>query len=176
MAQLTRSTEELVRRAGELAVEYEAEFKGCTQTTFLAIADTLRWGGLEIISPDAVDELFPGISLLSAGIAITGEGSCGAVTGATLAIGLALAKARGVQGRDMTTMGDSCAIVRREVLDKFYDTYNSQRCMDIQLKRFGKAWDFRIPEMSDEFLAITDGCAIKDTAQSVVAAIANELR
>ncbi|MCJ7605075.1 MAG: hypothetical protein MUO19_03465 [Dehalococcoidales bacterium] len=173
-AQLTKSKEQIIRKAEELAIEYEAVYKGCAQSTFMAITGALRWGGVDIVPEEIEDRLYPGLCQLAAGIAITGEGS-GAVTASALAIGMALAVMHGIIGKDASTVGDACEIVRREILDKFYDTYNSQRCVDIQLKRFGKAWDFRKPEMSDEFLSITDGCAVKEGSGWAVAAIVDEL-
>ncbi|MBA7465980.1 hypothetical protein ES707_01152 [subsurface metagenome] len=45
MVGLKRTKEEIIKKAEELAVEYEAKYKGCGQCTFLAIIDALRWGG-----------------------------------------------------------------------------------------------------------------------------------
>ena len=46
MVELKRAKEEIIKKAEELGVEYEAKYKGCGQCTFLAIVDALRWGGL----------------------------------------------------------------------------------------------------------------------------------
>lgn len=175
MLQLTKSREAIIRKAREIAIEHEAVYKGCAECTFMAIVDALRWGGADIVPEEIEDRMYPGLCQLAAGIAITGEGSCGAVTASALAIGMAVATMRGIVGKDPSTTGDACEIVRREILDKFYERYNSLNCTDVQLQRFGKAWDFRNPEMSSEFLSITDGCAIMDTSELAVAAILDEL-
>jgi len=87
---LTKTKEEIIQKSNQLAVEYEAKYKGCGQCTFLAIVDALRWGGLEIIPKDIEDRLFSGLCLLTGGVGLSGEGTCGAVASGTLAIGLAL--------------------------------------------------------------------------------------
>ena len=159
---LTKTRQEIMDKAGQLAVEYESQYKGCGQCTFLAIVDALRWGGIEIISEEMSDKLFPGLCLLSGGIGITADGSCGAVTGGVLAIGMALGLSAGIQGRDSSIIDRGCDVVREMILDRFDEIYRSQLCKDIQRKRFGKSWDFKIPEMSGEYLEMTDGCAIKE--------------
>jgi hypothetical protein len=172
---LTRSKEAIVSKAEELAAEHESKYGGCAECTFMAVADALRWGGAEIVTPPVEDSLFPGIRLLSGGVGVSGQGTCGAVSGSIMAIGLALAALRGSGPRDMSTFGEGVELAQREILDAFDARYRSQRCLDIQMKRFGKAWDFRNPAMSEEFLGVTDGCAIRETARLAAAAICDAI-
>ncbi|HJX12019.1 MAG TPA: C-GCAxxG-C-C family protein [Dehalococcoidales bacterium] len=176
MAQLTRTREEIINRAAGLAVEYEQKYRGCCQCTFLAIVDALRWGGVEIVTEDIADRLFPGLCLLSAGVGITSDGSCGAVTGSVLAIGMGLGAAQGIGGRDMSTVGRGCEVVQRVILEKYDEKYRSQLCKDIQRKRYGKSWDFKIPEMGAEFLEVSGGCTIKETAVWATECILDEVQ
>jgi len=74
MARLKRPKKEIIKKAEELGIEYEAKYKGCGQCTFLAIIDALRWGGLELIPEDMGDRLFSGICVLSGGVSMTGDG------------------------------------------------------------------------------------------------------
>ena len=67
MAKLTKTKDEIIKKSNELAIEYEAKYKGSGQCTFLAIIDALRWGGLEIIPRDVEDRFFSGICLLTGG-------------------------------------------------------------------------------------------------------------
>jgi len=172
---LSKSKEEIMAKADELGAVHEAAYKGCAESTFLAIVDALRWGGAEIITPEVEDTLFPGVSLLSAGVGITGRGTCGAAVASLMAIGMALAAIRDAAPRDLTHFMDDVELVRREILDYFTDKYGSYRCLDVQMKRFGKAWDFREPAMSEEFLGITDGCAIRDTARRAAGIICDQI-
>ena len=172
MTELKRSKDEIIKKAEELGIEYEAKYKGCGQCTFLAIIDALRWGGLEVISRDTEDRLFSGICLLTGGVGMTGDGTCGAVASSTLAIGLALGIPR--ESQDDSLLRQGCATARNSILDKYYREYASILCKDVQRKFFGKAWDLTSDEMSREFLGITEGCTIMQTAMWTVEIILNE--
>jgi hypothetical protein len=162
MGKLTRTEDEIIKKANELAIQYEAKYKGCGQCTFLAIIDALRWGGLEIIPKDMEDRLFSGICVLTGGVGLSGNGTCAAVASGVLAIGLAL----GIQREtfDEEHFRENCATVRNTLLNRYYQEYNSILCKDVQRKFFGKAWDLARDDMSVEFLGITRGCTIMQTA------------
>jgi hypothetical protein len=172
MVGLKRTKEEIIKKAEALGIEYEAKYKGCGQCTFLAIIDALRWGGLEIIPEDIENRLFPGMCVMTAGVAMTGEGTCGAVNSAVLAMGLALGIRR--ESQDDRAMRDSCITIRNTILDKYYRAYNSILCKDVQRKFFGKAWDLTDDEMSNDFLGITKGCTIMQTAMWATEIILDE--
>jgi hypothetical protein len=83
---------------------------------------------------------------------MTGNGSCGAVTGSGLAIGLAMGitpkkqlENRGLRRKGYTAM-------QQAVVNKYVERYNSILCKDVQRKTFGKAWDLSRPELSEEFV------------------------
>ena len=173
--QFARNKEDILKKAAELADEYIDRYKGCGECTFLAIVDALRWGGVDILPEEMSDRIFPGLCQLSGGVGISSDGSCGAVTGGALAIGIALGVAYGAGDRDQSTLVRGCEAVQEVLLDRFDEKYRSQLCKDVQRKRFGKSWDFKIPEMAGEFLEITDGCAIKETALWTTEFIVDEL-
>jgi hypothetical protein len=162
MVKLTKTKDEIIGKCNELAIEYEAKYKGCGQCTFMAIVDALRWGGLEIIPRDVEDRLFSGLCLLTGGLALSGEGTCGAVASGTLAIGLALGHR--LETTNESLFRQSCVMVRDALLDRYYQKYDSILCKDIQRKFYGKAWDLTRDEMSAEFLGITEGCVIMEGA------------
>ncbi len=172
MVKLKRTRKEIINRARELGTEYEARYKGCGQCTFLAIVDALRWGGLEIIPEDMEDRLFSGICVLTGGVSMTGEGTCGAVASSTLAIGLALGIAR--EGQDDSVLRNGCATVRNTILDKYFKEYHSILCKDVQRRFFGKSWDLTDDKMSQEFLGVTQGCTIMQTAMWTTEIILDE--
>ena len=172
MVKLTKTKDEIIMKANELATQYEAKYKGCGQCTFLAIIDALRWGGLEIIPKDVEDRLFSGLCLLTGGIGLSGDGTCGAVANGVLAIGLALGLQR--ESINESLFRQSCATVRDALLDKYYQKYNSLLCKDIQRKFFGKAWDLIRDDMSAEYLGITKGCVIMETAMLATEIILDE--
>lgn len=151
MANLKKSRQEILKKAAELGMEYEIKYVGCAPATFCAIVDALRWGEMEIVPEDLEDRLFEGLSNLAGGVGISGDGSCGCVSGSTVAISLALGVPREEQQeRDARTV--IFRAVQKAVVDKFYEKYGSLICKDIQRKLFGKSYDLRIPEMREEFL------------------------
>ncbi|MFC2069686.1 C-GCAxxG-C-C family (seleno)protein [Chloroflexota bacterium] len=172
MTELKKSREEIINKAEELGTEYEARYKGCCQSTFLAIVDALRWGGLEIIPEAAEDSMYPGVSVLTAGVALTGEGTCGAVSGSAMAMGLASGFSR--ESQNIQAFHDACVTVRNTILDQYYKEYGSILCKDVQRKFFGKAWNLADDAMSAEFLSITQGCTIMQTARWTTGYILDE--
>ena len=172
MAELKRTREEIIKKAWDLGIEYEAKHKGCCQSTFLAVVDALRWGGLEIIPKDMEERLYSGISLLTAGVCMTGEGTCGAVAGSVMALGFAFGIPR--EGGEPGEAHRAGVSIRDTLLAKYYKEYNSILCKDVQRKYFGKAWDLTSDEMTREFLGITDGCTIRQTARWATEIILNE--
>ena len=172
MVEIKRTKEEIINKAEELGVEYESRYKGCGQCTFLAIIDALRWGGLEIIPKEMEDRLFSGVCVLTGGVGLSGDGTCAAVASGALVIGLAL----GIQQETFDEAGfrENCAIVRNTLLNKNYQKYNSLLCKDVQRKFFGKAWDLTRDDMGGEFLGITQGCVIMETAMLATEIILDE--
>jgi hypothetical protein len=152
MVALRKTKEEIMNKARELGVDYEEKYQGCAQCSFGAVVDALRWGGVELIPQDVEEQLLTGLTVLSGGVAMTGDGSCGAVTGGGLAIGLAMGISREMQLKDRSVRRLGYAAVQKGIVDKYYEKYNSILCKDVQRKRFGKAWDLTRPEMSEEYL------------------------
>jgi hypothetical protein len=171
MAGLQKSREEILKKGQELAAEYERKYGGCCQTTLLAAADALRTAGLDIFPEDMQDKLYSGICLLSAGGGLTGEGTCGAVSGSIIAIGMAL----GVPSDSPEPMEKAAGVVQETILAKFFDKYRSILCKDVMRKYFGKAWDLQNEEATKEFLGITDGCAIDETVAMTIETILDEI-
>lgn len=172
MVKLTKAKDEIIQKSNKLAIQYEARYRGCGQCTFLAIIDALRWGGLEIIPRDMEDRLFSGICVLTGGVGLSGDGSCAAVASGALAIGLALAIQR--ETFNEARFRENCATVRNTLLSRVYEKYNSLLCKDVQREFFGKAWDLARDDMGAEFLGITKGCVIMETAMATTEIILDE--
>ncbi len=169
MPKLEKTKEEIMNKAEELGVEYEGKYKGCCESTFYAVVGAMKWGGLEIMPQDLADKLYPGICLLTAGVCMTGEGTCGAVAGSVLASGFAFGVS--ADPADSNRVG---AVLRDSLLAEFYKKYGSILCKDVMRKYFGKAWDLTNEEMTMEFLSITDGCVIRSTAKLVAGFLVDE--
>jgi hypothetical protein len=173
MVRLKKTKKEIMARAKKIGAAHEKKFKGCCQCTFMAIIDALRWGGIELITENEEKKLFPGVSMLTAGVCMTGEGTCGAVTASALAYGLALGVP--IDSGDVSAARQVSAAFRDTLLKKYFNKYGSVLCKDVQRKYFGKAWNLVDDEMTQEFLGITRGCTIMQTAAWAAEIILNEL-
>jgi C_GCAxxG_C_C family probable redox protein len=139
-----KNREEIAERAGELAAEYEKTCTGCAQSVVAGLLDAL-----EIDSPD----VFKAASGLADGIGLTGDGSCGALTGCAMLIGLVLGRER-KDHRDMMKPMQSYLLCK-ELHDEFVGEYGSCRCHDIQQKIMGRTFDLLDPKQLEE--AIKEG-------------------
>jgi C_GCAxxG_C_C family probable redox protein len=134
-----KSREEIAERAGELAAEYERTCTGCAQSAVAGLLDAL-----EIDSHD----VFKAASGLADGIGLTGDGSCGALTGCAMVIGLVLGRER-KDHRDMMKPMQSYLLCK-ELHGEFIREYGSCRCHDIQRKLMGRTFDLLDPKQLDE--------------------------
>ncbi len=95
-------------------------------------------------------------------LAIHGEETCGVVTGALLAIGLAAS--RGIVGSDTRAMHLAAVPPAQAFFREFVRAYGSIRCADIIDKLFGSGFDLTDPEQAVEWLS----CGPIDRCGSVV--------
>jgi len=172
MTKLRRDREEIVRKANELAAEYIERYAGCGQCVFLAVLDALRWGGLEIIPEDMEGRFFSGVCVTTAGIAESGEGTCGAINSGVLIMGLALGPSK--EFPDIVALREACATIRDTLLRRCLQEYGSVLCKDVQRRFFGKAWDLTRDDMFEEFRSLTEGCIIRQAAQWTVESMLDE--
>jgi C_GCAxxG_C_C family probable redox protein len=134
-----KNREAIAERAGELAAEYEKTCAGCAQSVVAGLLDAL-----EIDSPD----VFKAASGMADGIGLTGDGSCGALTGCAMVIGLVLGRER-KDHRDMMKPMQSYLLCK-ELHDEFVRGYGSCRCHDIQQKIMGRTFDLLDPKQLEE--------------------------
>jgi C_GCAxxG_C_C family probable redox protein len=146
------------------AVTKLAETKNCAQATFFALDQHFNLGGGEVLKALAP---FPGIAL-------RGE-TCGAVTGAMMALGLVF---------DADTVGDEAAVFAsyapaRELCQRLENQHGSLRCADLLESHLGRPVDFTSNE-DLEFYRISGGyeaCAgIVITAVQIAAEIIERAR
>jgi hypothetical protein len=173
MIGLKESKESILQKAEELAQEYKKRYKGCAQCTFLATIDALRWGGIELFSVSMEEKFYPAVSMLTAGVCMSGEGTCGAVASSVMSLGLALGISK--DSSDVTASRQAASTIRNKILEVYFNKYHSILCKDIQRKYFGKAWDLADDEMAHEFLGITKGCIISEAANLAVKCILDEI-
>ena len=131
---MNQSKEEILAKAYDLGQKYEKKNTGCAQTVIAAIFQALGiWN----------DDVFKAASGMADGLGLTGDGSCGALTGASMVIGYLF-------GREFKDFGDmykpmmSYKLVK-DLHDKYVESYGSCRCHDVQESFMGRTYNLWDP-------------------------------
>jgi len=128
---------EVVAAARERGEAYERSFGGCAQCTIAAVQDVLSGKG--ILDWDTA--VFQAASGLAGGMGRGGDGTCGAFTGAAMAIGSACGRIRS-QFADRGSTDRSLDAVY-EFRARFREAYGSCTCRDVQERLYGRSFDLR---------------------------------
>ncbi|MFW9946410.1 MAG: C-GCAxxG-C-C family protein [Candidatus Odinarchaeota archaeon] len=138
---MKEKNEEILSKAFELGKKYERECTGCAQTVIAAIFDSLGiWN----------DDVFKAASGLADGLGLTGDGSCGALVGASMAIGYLFGRDR-ENFKDMYKPMKSYTLVKK-LHDRYVKKYGSCRCYDVQMKTLGRTYNlWNADELKEAF-------------------------
>lgn len=124
-----------------LAYDYEGTHGCCPQCVLAAIDDVLGIGG---------DDVFKAAHGLAGGGGLTGQGTCGALAGAMLAVG---AK----NGRDRADFGNGSHmhsyVLAKRIYDSFVGEFGSPICSEIQTRTMGRSYDMWDQKDFKAFLA-----------------------
>jgi len=130
-----RAASELMERAAAMAGECEATYHGCAQCVLLAIQRAV-----DLESEDT----FRAATGLSAGIGCLGM-TCGALTGAVLALGLAVGRATSDLGTGSKVHWDNYRLVK-SLVQQFRAKYGEDlSCHAIQKQTLGRSFDLWDP-------------------------------
>ncbi|MDG6224220.1 MAG: C-GCAxxG-C-C family protein [Candidatus Thermoplasmatota archaeon] len=127
-------------RAYDVAFEYERRYGGCTQAVLMAVRETI--GGI----PD--DVVRSGYTF-AGGSALSGRGTCGALAGGLMAIGLLYG--RPVDGFGKEREFRDAYRLSIKLYERFIEEYGSITCSDIQERIMGRSFDLRTREGNIEF-------------------------
>jgi len=152
--------EAIVRRASQLAFDYERRYHGCGQCTLAAILDSL-----EGVAPCAADAVFEAATGLAGGLGLAGDAPCGALMGASLAFGLLYPRHRDHFAGDRENKYRSYAMVQ-QLRERYIETYGGTTCWDVHRRIFGRSFDLRDPVEREAFAAAG---AHEDKCTAVVA-------
>lgn len=118
-------------RAYEAGKQNEAEYHGCAQCVLAALQDTFD---------ERDDAVFRAATGLSGGGGLSGDGSCGAYTGASMFMGQLVGRDRddfvdeeGVRYETSRMVGD--------LRSRFIERYGSVVCGDVQASAIGRSFD-----------------------------------
>ena len=132
---MSDSNEDLFKKAFELGQKYEQKYTGCAQTTIAAIFDTLEiWN----------EDVFKAASGLADGLGLTGDGTCGALAGASMVIGYLFGRDR-EHFPDMMNPMKSYKLVKK-LHDQYVEKYGACRCYDVQKALMGRTYNLWDPE------------------------------
>lgn len=143
---LTDADMQLIRRIEKQAHDTQLRFRGCSQTTLLALQDNLGIGDLWS---------FKAATGFTAGVAGKGVGPCGALLGGMMAIsmefGRAVLEEAGAPregGGGMPSNLSRTSQLCRDLWDRFVAEYGGRwSCFDIQELVLGRRVDSASPEI-----------------------------
>jgi len=138
--------ERIIDKAGHLADEIGARYMACAPATFAAICDAFRSEDIELFPPETQEMLTQGMIGLHGGVAMTGVGTCGAITASTFIISSVV----GVTTEELAKDGNlnyAASIPAVEyVIDRFEEDYGAFDCLRIRYNRIQRALDFTDPD------------------------------
>jgi hypothetical protein len=136
----------IMDKAGHLADEIGARYMACAPATFAAICDAFRSEDIELFTPETQEALTQAMVGLHGGIAMTGVGTCGAVTAATFLISYVV----GVSTKELAENGNlnyAASIPAVEyVIDRFEEDYGAIDCLRVRYNRVQRALDLMDPD------------------------------
>ncbi len=122
-----KSRAEILDEIGEKAGDYEVLWQSCAQGTLAALQEGFDLGGEEVLKA----------ATAMPGIALRGE-TCGAVIGSIMALSLAF----GRNNPDDFKSLQSAMSAARKFCRQFEEEFGSCNCRDVQLKIFGRTFNF----------------------------------
>jgi len=131
---MEKSRQETKDRAYALAKKYEMENGNCAQSVFQAVTESL---GMEN------DVVFRAATGFADGIGLTGDGHCGALSGAVMAISYLFGRKKEEFHRRGKMM--KALLLCRQLENRFMEEYGVCRCHDLQVKFYGRFFNLMEP-------------------------------
>jgi hypothetical protein len=136
----------IIDKASRLGDEYQGLQGACSSATFMAICDAFRSEGIEFFSPEIQEMMNQGLRGLHAGIAETGIGTCGGVTGSAFVISYVVGiSTEDVKKIHMANTAVSIPIVEG-IMDRFEEVWGATDCLRLRYNRTQRAFDFVDPD------------------------------
>lgn len=127
----TEKKQKLIDEAYRLGLKYEKSKHYCAQCVVAALQEVFQ----------IKDEgLFRASYPLSGGAGSTTQGSCGALSGGIMILGYLYG--RGRENFEEGTSSKKATFLAKKLCERFIQEYGSCICKDIQVKLFGRSFDF----------------------------------
>lgn len=150
--------EEILEKIKSQGFEYEKRYKQCSQAVLAPLQDFF-----DIID----DKIIKSAHAFAGGTARCGDGTCGALAGAMMALSCKWGRER--KYFDHGVERDYPEEIAKELHDKFIEEYGSVICNKVHEKIFGRTYDLWDPKEYKEF---EDAGAHKDKCPEVVGKVA----
>ena len=121
---------DILAKVYKLGYEYEQTKGGCSQSVLAAIQDTI---GL------VDNSVFKSGQCLAAGGALTGQGTCGALSGGFMAISIWIGRDRNMFDNDQTAI--KAQKISKKLYDRFLQEYGTCICCGVQKKIFKRSYN-----------------------------------
>jgi C_GCAxxG_C_C family probable redox protein len=122
---------ELLDRVYAIAFTYEKENRGCAQSVLAALQDVFDMKN---------DDVFRSASALSGGVGLSTHGTCGALSGGVMAIGMLFGRER-CNFKDPGKTRMIAYGLAKKLTEKFEDQYGSIICYQVQKSYLGRSFD-----------------------------------
>jgi len=134
------STGKILDRIAEAAYDNDRAYEGCAHCVLASLQDHLH-----LLDDDkAYKAVLKAGTALAAGVARRTE-TCGALTGAIMAVGLV----EGAKRKDDAEGYVRAMKAAADVFERFKTSYGIVKCFEIQEKLFGRRYDFFNPKDSE---------------------------
>jgi C_GCAxxG_C_C family probable redox protein len=131
---MEKSSQDIKDKAFAQAKKYEIENGNCAQSVFAAVTEAL---GVQS------DEVLRAATGFADGIGLTGDGHCGALSGAVMAIGHMFGRKKEEFHRRGKMM--KALLLSRQLENRFMQEYGVCRCHDLQVKFYGRFFNLMEP-------------------------------
>lgn len=149
------SKKALITKAYQLGFEYEKERGSCSQCVLASLQEVFQMRN---------DEIFKAAYGFAGGVGSTTNGSCGALSGAVMAISHLYGRERKEFQEKISNK--KAAFLVKKVYDRFVEEYGGCLCKEVQTKVFGRSFDLLNER---EYKAFEEAGAHIDKCPSVVA-------
>jgi C_GCAxxG_C_C family probable redox protein len=131
---MEKSVQEIKDRAYALAKKYEMENGACAQGVFAGVTEALGMGN---------DDVFRAATGFADGIGLTGDGHCGSLSGAVMAISYVFGRKREEYHRRGKMM--KALLLCKQLENRFMEKYGVCRCHELQARFFGRFFNLLEP-------------------------------
>lgn len=152
---MVEKKQKILYEAYDKGFEYEHKYGYCPQAVLSSIQD---------IFGEVDNEVIKSSHSLAGGGALVGDGSCGGVTGAMMAISVFFGRNRDQFGEGQIGDWIESSKLSKKVRKKFIEEYGSVICNEIQEEVLGDSYDLWD---SEEFKAFEEAGAHDDKCPSV---------